>query len=84
MTNVYNAMKCATAEGALGVLVCNWSGKGHITHLPFCWPGFLMGAGLSWNSDCHWVSLHYTSVFLLARISHGGGAELDLRLSLGK
>ena len=61
MTNVYNAVKCATSEGALGVLVCNWSGKGHITHLPFSWPGFLMGAGLSWNSDCHWVSLHLFS-----------------------
>ena len=63
VTNVYNAMKCATSEGALGVLVCNWSGKGHITHLPFCWPGFLMGAGLSWNSDCHWV-IHATLIFL--------------------
>ncbi|XP_052768844.1 uncharacterized protein LOC128209056 isoform X2 [Mya arenaria] len=54
ITNVYNAVKCATAEGAIGVIVCNWSGKGHLTHLPFSWPGFLMGAGLSWNSDCHY------------------------------
>lgn len=54
ITNVYNAVKCAVVEGAIGITVCNWSGKGHITHLPFSWPGFLMGAGLSWNSNCHW------------------------------
>lgn len=54
ITNVYNAARCALSDGAMGVIVCNWSGKGHITHLPFCWPGFLMGAGLSWNADCHW------------------------------
>ncbi|XP_053390843.1 uncharacterized protein LOC128553692 [Mercenaria mercenaria] len=54
ITNVYNAVKCALSDGAIGIMVCNWSGKGHITHLPFCWPGFLMGAGLSWNADCHW------------------------------
>ncbi|XP_060562168.1 uncharacterized protein LOC132721814 [Ruditapes philippinarum] len=54
LTNVYNAVKCAISDGAMGTIVCNWSGKGHITHLPFCWPGFLMGAGLSWNADCHW------------------------------
>ncbi|KAL4238827.1 hypothetical protein ACF0H5_003534 [Mactra antiquata] len=54
ITNVYNAVKCATSDCSLGVVICNWSGKGHITHLPFCWPGFMMGAGLSWNSSCHW------------------------------
>lgn len=55
VTNIYNAIKCASTDGALGAIVCNWSGKGHVTHQPFCWPGFLMGAGLSWNSDCHYV-----------------------------
>ena len=40
-----------------------------------------MGTGLSWNSDCHWVSLHCTSVFLSVRIPHGGGAELKLGFS---
>ena len=54
--NIYNAVKAASRQGALGAVVCHWSGKGHMTHLPFAWPGFLLGAGLSWNTEIHWVS----------------------------
>ncbi|KAL3874032.1 hypothetical protein ACJMK2_037101 [Sinanodonta woodiana] len=57
VTNIYTAVKCATTDGGLGVVVSNWSGKSHLNHQPFCWPGFLVGAGLGWNSDCHWEYL---------------------------
>lgn len=56
INNIYNAVKCGDAHGALGAVVCNWLGKGHLTHQSFAWPGFLVLAGLSWNSDCHQVS----------------------------
>ncbi|XP_041351474.1 uncharacterized protein LOC121370371 [Gigantopelta aegis] len=62
LKNIYNAIKSASTQGALGLVACNWTGRGHMTHLPFCWPGFLMAAGLSWNSDCHWD-------FLLANLA---------------
>ncbi|XP_046371371.2 uncharacterized protein LOC124145584 isoform X2 [Haliotis rufescens] len=54
LCNIYNAMKCATSQGAMGMVVCNWTGKGHLTHLPFSWAGLLMAAGLSWGTDVHW------------------------------
>ncbi|CAG2189907.1 unnamed protein product [Mytilus edulis] len=53
INNIFSAVKCGDAHGALGAIVCNWSGKGHLTHLPFAWPGILVLAGLAWNSDCH-------------------------------
>lgn len=55
--NIYGAVKAASSQGALGAVVCDWTGKGHLTHQPFAWPGFLMGAGLAWNTESHWVSL---------------------------
>ncbi|OWF38604.1 uncharacterized protein LOC110466050 [Mizuhopecten yessoensis] len=53
VNNIYRAAKCAVNQGAIGMVTCNWSGKGHLTHQPFSWPGFLLGAGLGWNSSCH-------------------------------
>ena len=55
--NIYGAVKAASSQGALGAVVCDWTGKGHLTHQPFAWPGFLMGAGLAWNTECHRVSV---------------------------
>ena len=55
LKNIYNATRSANCQGALGLVACNWTGRGHMVHLPFCWPGFLVAAGLGWNSDCHWV-----------------------------
>ncbi|KAL5009145.1 hypothetical protein ScPMuIL_014726 [Solemya velum] len=53
INNVNRAVRCAIGQGALGIIVCNWSGKGHLTQQPFSWSGFLVGAGLGWNSECH-------------------------------
>ncbi|XP_059160315.1 uncharacterized protein LOC131943943 [Physella acuta] len=35
--------------GALGLVICDWTGKGHLNHQPFSWPGILAAAGLAWN-----------------------------------
>ncbi|XP_064600438.1 uncharacterized protein LOC135466719 [Liolophura sinensis] len=58
VSNVFNGVRSAVDQGAIGVIVCDWSGKGHLTHQPFSWPAYLIGAGLSWNSDTHWDYLH--------------------------
>lgn len=55
--NIYNSVKCASSQSGLGLLVCNWTGRGYLTHLPFSWPGLLIAAGLAWNGDVHWVSI---------------------------
>ena len=51
LANISRAVSCAVEHGALGVVVSNWAGVGHMTHLPISWPGYLMAAGLSWNSE---------------------------------
>lgn len=56
--NIYNSVKCASSQSGLGLLVCNWTGRGYLTHLPFSWPGLLIAAGLAWNGDVHWGFLH--------------------------
>lgn len=52
--NIYGAIKAACSQGGLGAVVCDWTGKCHLTHQSFAWPGFLIGAGLAWNTDCSW------------------------------
>ncbi|BFZ12007.1 hypothetical protein BsWGS_15047 [Bradybaena similaris] len=49
---VSNIVSAATnAEGALGLVICDWTGKGHLNHQPFSWPGILAAAGLAWNKS---------------------------------
>ncbi|KAJ8308848.1 hypothetical protein KUTeg_013722 [Tegillarca granosa] len=52
INNIYHAVKGGVSQGAIGVICCNWSGKGHLTHQPFSWTGYLVSAGLGWNSNC--------------------------------
>lgn len=59
INNVNRAVRCAIGQGALGILICNWSGRGHLTQQPFSWSGFVVGAGLGWNAECHLVSIFY-------------------------
>lgn len=61
-SNIFQAVKAGSSQGALGCVVCDWTGKGHLTHQPFAWPGFVIGAGLSWNTECRWD-------FLLSHLS---------------
>ncbi|GFO34683.1 tankyrase-1 [Plakobranchus ocellatus] len=56
ISNIVSAATCS--EGALGLVVCDWTGKGHLNHQPFSWPGIVTAAGLSWNNntDINFVS----------------------------
>lgn len=58
-SNIFQAVKAGSSQGALGCVVCDWTGKGHLTHQPFAWPGFVTGAGLSWNTECRWVGVNF-------------------------
>lgn len=53
--NIYNAVKCGVTHGCTGIIVCDWSGKGHFNSHVFSWPAYMLNLGLSWNSNCHQV-----------------------------
>ncbi|XP_054264092.1 uncharacterized protein LOC128987330 isoform X1 [Macrosteles quadrilineatus] len=63
--NIYRAVQAVQNTGALGTVVAHWSGSYHITHYPFSWPGFMVGAGLAWNTNTHWDYLHNSLADLL-------------------
>ncbi|XP_075233962.1 uncharacterized protein LOC142331764 [Lycorma delicatula] len=63
--NIYRAVQAVNRTGALGVVVAHWSGSYHLTPHPFSWPGFLVSAGLSWNTDTHLDYLHNSLSALL-------------------
>ncbi|XP_012944389.1 uncharacterized protein LOC101864485 [Aplysia californica] len=47
--NIFSA--AMNNEGALGMVVCDWTGKGHLNHQLFSWPGIITAAGLGWNKN---------------------------------
>lgn len=49
VSNIFSA--ATTSEGVLGLVVCDWTGKGHLNHQPFSWPGIVAAAGLGWNNN---------------------------------
>nr|CAD7257034.1 unnamed protein product [Timema shepardi] len=56
--NIYRAVQAVGEQGSLGLVVAHWSGSYHLTPHPFSWPGFMVGAGLAWNTSTHWDYLH--------------------------
>lgn len=71
LSNVLGAVQVASQTCVLGVIVALWSGPHHLTPYPFAWPGFVVAAGLSWNTSTHWVSIFYTlnkSIFMFINI----------------
>jgi hypothetical protein len=56
LCNILTAVQVASQSGTLGIVVASWSGPHHLTPHPFSWPGFVVAAGLSWNTSTHWVS----------------------------
>ncbi|CAH1790961.1 unnamed protein product [Owenia fusiformis] len=65
VANISNSIQSAISHEALGILICDWSGIGHMTHQPISWPGFLVAAGLSWNSDINIDFMHANLVELV-------------------
>ncbi|RUS72323.1 hypothetical protein EGW08_019915 [Elysia chlorotica] len=55
ISNIFSA--ATTSEGVLGLVVCDWTGKGHLNHQPFSWPGIMAAAGLGWNNNTDMVFL---------------------------
>lgn len=49
--NIYQAMRQGVEHQALGMLICDWSGKGHVTDPLFSLPSFIAVAGMSWNKS---------------------------------
>jgi hexosaminidase len=50
IANLHAAATHGRAAGASGYLVTDWGDRGHLQPLPVSYPGFLLGAGLSWNA----------------------------------
>jgi hexosaminidase len=47
--NLAAAARAGQAQGASGMLICDWGDYGHLQPLPVSYPGLLAGAGFAWN-----------------------------------
>jgi hypothetical protein len=63
LCNVLGAVQIASQTSVLGVVVALWSGPHHLTPHPFAWPGFIVAAGMAWNTNTHWVRNITTLIF---------------------
>ncbi|XP_067942054.1 uncharacterized protein [Watersipora subatra] len=57
VANIHGAMKQGIDNQALGMLLCDWSGKGHVTDSLFSLPSFVSMAGMSWNKGVNQVTV---------------------------
>jgi hypothetical protein len=64
--NILNAVKSGVKNGAIGMLVTDWGDMGHWQYLPVSYAGFVVGGGLSWNSNSYNESMieNYLDVFV--------------------
>lgn len=51
LQNIHKAMEHGVEHQALGMLVCDWSGRGHVTDPVFSLPMLVAMAGMAWNKD---------------------------------
>ncbi|MFX1282977.1 MAG: glycoside hydrolase family 20 zincin-like fold domain-containing protein [Promethearchaeota archaeon] len=49
LANLSNAGINGLKNNAMGYLITDWGDHGHLQPLPFCYLGFLIGAGIAWN-----------------------------------
>ncbi|MHA2223788.1 MAG: beta-N-acetylhexosaminidase [Candidatus Hodarchaeales archaeon] len=49
--NLQNAAISGKKNNAVGYIITDWGDNGHLQPLPVSYLGFLIGAGVSWNSD---------------------------------
>lgn len=55
-------MDQGTDNQALGMLICDWSGKGHVTDPLFSLPPLVSMAGIAWNKNVDLVKMHFLSL----------------------
>ncbi|CAL1530401.1 unnamed protein product [Lymnaea stagnalis] len=82
-----NIASAATkSEGVLGMVICDWTGKGHLNHQPFSWPGILTGAGMAWNKATRKDRIESSLPALLNQhvFRDRGGALGNIVMELGK
>lgn len=49
LANIRNATEQGHQHEALGMLICDWSGKGHVTDPLFSISSLVAMAGMAWN-----------------------------------
>ena len=83
--NIHRAMKQGADNQALGMLICDWSGKGHVTDTLFSLPSLIAMSGMAWNKNIDQVtsiacpqSINLSSLFfcscelmLMKKLLHG-------------
>lgn len=86
ISNIWNAVKHATAHGGLGMIASHWSGNSQVTHHPFIWPGLLTAAGLAWNPDVTLEFVHTNLAELLNchMLQDIGGITGQVIIELGR
>ncbi len=47
--NLREAARCALAQGAEGLLICDWGDRGHLQPWPISFFGWVYGAACAWN-----------------------------------
>lgn len=76
--NICSAVNQGVNNQALGVLICDWSGKGHVTDTLFSLAPLVAGAGVAWNKSLNVVnSLSIIPCYICE------GCELMVDLFLG-
>ncbi|MEE8523035.1 MAG: family 20 glycosylhydrolase [Thermoanaerobaculia bacterium] len=51
LENLARAATHGHTHGSRGYLICDWGDHGHLQPLPVSFPGFVAGAGFSWNTS---------------------------------
>jgi hypothetical protein len=77
LENVRKAAKYGKAHGALGFMTTDWGDNGHLQPLLSSFPGFVLGAALSWNESS---DLQLESALDLFVFNQPGWGELILKI----
>jgi hypothetical protein len=79
--NILNAVKSGVKNDAIGMLLTDWGDMGHWQYLPVSYAGFVVGGGLSWNSESYneYMVENYLDAFVYEdRNKQMGSFTLDL------
>jgi len=79
--NILNAVHSGVKNEAIGMLLTDWGDMGHWQYLPVSYAGFVVGGGLSWNSESYNESMveNYLDAFVYEdKNNQMGSFTLDL------